>query len=106
MNKYKLSRYLVFTKNTISLKYHIVYSTLSNKILALDKNVVSLIQNGNFNEVDDSIMNKLIEYEFVTNIETDELKKVVERFKNFIINDNLLYQVIQPSANCQLGCNY
>lgn len=106
MNQYKLSRYLVFTKNTISSKYHIVYSTLSNKILALDKNVVSLIQNGNFNEVEDYIMKKLIDYEFITNIETNELKKVVERFKNFIINDNLLYQVIQPSANCQLGCNY
>lgn len=104
--EYKLSRYTVFTKNVVSSKYQIAYSTLSNKLLAIDKNIVQEVMASNFGSVPEKVLSRLIDYEFIVPIETNELEKVIARFQKFIVNDDLLYQVIQPSADCQLGCNY
>ncbi|ASW74368.1 radical SAM/SPASM domain-containing protein [Chryseobacterium piperi] len=103
---YKISKYVFFSKNIICSKYTLAYSTITNKILAIEKDMAIKIQNEEFEDVDSDIFQKLIEYEFVRPAHINELQEVINRFKSFINDDDLLYQVIQPSANCQLGCDY
>ncbi|WP_129021444.1 radical SAM/SPASM domain-containing protein [Edaphocola flava] len=107
MMQYKKSYYFIKGNVLVGGKYEIIYSTLSNKLYALDQQIGGLIEEGQFEQIPENILNKLVEDKFIRLSETNELQEHITVNKQAIDNDSYtLYQSIQPSANCQLGCSY
>lgn len=101
--KLKLSHYLITTAID---EVVIVYSTRTSKTLILKSESLVVLETGNFEMLPPEILNELIAIEVLVPHDEDELVEIIKQNKDAIENDSLLYQVIQPSANCQLGCGY
>lgn len=101
----KKSFYSVFVEEPTREQY-IVYSTRSGKLIELAEDVYHHIENGIFDALDEEIKTSLLEAEILVPEQEDELKTIIDQNKKFIDNVETLYIVIQPSANCQMGCGY
>ena len=104
---YKLSHYLVFTDPVNDKNDRIVYSTRSCKSLLISALCYDKLTEGNFNEIPGRLVQKLFDRHVLVPIADDELDIIVRDNKQAIEGEpHTLYEVIQPSANCQLGCYY
>lgn len=102
--KYKLSYYTIFSK--VSSSIYIIYATRTGASLVInDKNYDSIL-NGRFDEMDRKLLFKLLELCAIVPEDENELKAVVEENQNALEESSQLYYVLQPTANCQLGCAY
>ncbi|WP_165828278.1 radical SAM/SPASM domain-containing protein [Chryseobacterium phosphatilyticum] len=101
---YKLSHYTVSTQ--VSEDKYVVFSTRSCKVLLLQKENYHSLMNGHFEKINADIKNQLITAVILVPLFEDELTEIVEENKMMIEANDVLYQVIQPSSNCQLGCDY
>jgi uncharacterized protein len=61
---------------------------------------------GNFDQLDAQSLDRLKDVHIIVDADFDELKSIIDENKRVIANDKTLYQVISPSGNCQLGCDY
>lgn len=103
----KLSHYLVFTDPVNDKNDRIVFSTRSCKSLLISSLCYDKLIEGSFNEIPDPLVQKLLDRNILVPIEEDELGNIISGNKQAIDDDQqTLYEVIQPSANCQLGCYY
>lgn len=102
----KLSHYVIKADTVIGGKFELLYSTFSTKLIALDRQIVSDLEMGNFELIEKKILVDLAKYKFVVDKDLDELAGVLDNNKKVIKDAKYLYQSIQPSANCQLGCSY
>jgi uncharacterized protein len=103
---YKLSKYLVFSEPIIKANYRLVYSTLSTSLTLLKIDVFEKLMAQKFDNIDIEHINKLEELNIIVDKNLDELNAIIQENKIAIEDENMLYQVISPSANCQLGCDY
>ncbi len=104
---YKLSKYLVFSEPIINSNYRLVYSTISTTLTLLKVNIYDKLINKDFFSLkNDSIFDRLISSKIIIDKTRNELEQIIKYNKKAIANENVLYQIISPSANCQLGCNY
>lgn len=101
--KLKLSHYIITTAIEDVI---IVYSTRTSKTVVLKSEFSSHLENENFNLLPTEVLNELIALEILVPHDEDELAEIIQQNKDAIEDDTVLYQVIQPSANCQLGCGY
>ncbi|WP_164465227.1 radical SAM/SPASM domain-containing protein [Chryseobacterium lactis] len=101
---YKLSHYTISTQ--VSEDKYVIFSTRSCKVLLLEKENYNFLINGHFDKVDSDIKNQLITAVILVPSFEDELMEIIEENKMMISGNDVLYQVIQPSSNCQLGCGY
>ena len=101
---YKLSHYTVSTQ--VSEDKYVIFSTRSCKVLLLQKENYQSLINGHFDTITAEIKNQLITALILVPSFENELMEIVEENKMMIDTNNVLYQVIQPSSNCQLGCDY
>ncbi|PRB86349.1 radical SAM/SPASM domain-containing protein [Chryseobacterium culicis] len=101
---YKLSHYTVSTQ--VSEDKYTIFSTRSCKVLLLQKENFDFLIEGDFDKIDADIKNQLITALILVPSFEDELMEIVEENKMMISSNDVLYQVIQPSSNCQLGCDY
>lgn len=101
---YKLSQYIV----TVEVKENIfiVFSTRTSKQVLLYKESYDKLFNGKFREIEKDIFNILVSDYILVPENEDELASIVEENNHSNHNSKALYQVIMPSANCQLGCGY
>lgn len=106
MKNYKLSYYVIITDPIINNKFQIVYSTRTTSKVLLNIEVVSNIRNNNFDLVSSETFLQLINLKIIVDKNENELKNIVLNNNIAIDNNDELYYVIQPSADCQLGCNY
>lgn len=104
--KYKLSDYLVFSQPIISNKYVLVYSTISTTMILIQLDLYHILINNFFDKIDNASLNELLKNKILVSSSFNELDFIIQENKEAIKNEDLLYQVISPSANCQLGCGY
>lgn len=104
--EYKLSNYLVFSEPIIRNEYVLVYSTVSTTMILIKTTLYDILVNKLFEKIDESTLSTLIEKKILVSNNFNELDFIIQENKNAIESEDLLYQVISPSANCQLGCGY
>ena len=104
--KYKLSKYLVFSEPIINQKYRLVYSSVSTTLTLLKVGLSEKLLNNNFIDIDSNSLKELIYLKIIIKENFDELSNIIRENKIAIRDESMLYQVISPSANCQLGCDY
>lgn len=101
---FKLSYYTIITQVTDETL--LLFSTRSSKTLAIKKHLLNALIDSDFSALPDSMITEMIDMELLVPKNENELHTIIEDNKNAIADSDVLYQVIQPSANCQLGCGY
>ena len=104
--KFKLSKYIVVSEPIINNEYRLLYSTISTSLIVSKIEHYSYLVNGDFHLLDSEVLDRLIDMKIVVDADFDELKYIIDENKRVIANDKTLFQVIAPSGNCQLGCDY
>src|SRR5882724_2461260 len=105
---YKLSYYVISTPISEGdpCSKRIIFSTRTSEALIMSSDVHEKLQNERFKDLSKEYLDLLLEKKFVVPEDENELLTIVNENKEVINNENLLYEVIQPSAMCQLGCDY
>lgn len=103
---YKLSKYLVFSEPIIQNKFRLVYSTRSTTMLLINVDLYQKLLDGFFDLIEKKSFEEILNLQIAVPFDFDELSSIIQENKSVIRDETLLYQVIAPSANCQLGCGY
>jgi uncharacterized protein len=99
---HKLSKYI----STVEIDdCFLIYSTLTCKMLKVSKDLWFHLQNENIDELPAEILKNLISLRIILECNIDEFE-LVNSENLGEINSSILYEVIQPSAFCQMGCFY
>ncbi len=101
----KLSKYIVLSKiqNT---KSSLVFSTRTAEAVTLHDDTIDILEKGNFALLEENLLPTLLNLSILVPDDEDELMEIISENKAATKDNDVLYQVIQPSANCQLGCHY
>jgi uncharacterized protein len=106
----KLSRYVVVSDPLYSTRNHfngyLIFSTRSGAIVTLDRQDWEHISNQRYERFTPAAINKLLDTEILIPAEQDELSTVVQENRRAIAAADTLYEVVQPTAWCQLDCSY
>lgn len=84
----------------------IIFSTRTSEALVLDELTYHRLCNNLIDDIDAEMRQRLIDKKFIVPLLENELSSIIQENKDAIANETLLYEVIQPSAMCQLGCDY
>lgn len=84
----------------------IVYSTRTGKSLVISNELSAAFENNQYSDLPADVLESLIDIEAVVPAKEHELSSIIKRNKAAIADDTMLNYVIQPTAQCQLGCNY
>jgi uncharacterized protein len=105
-----LSSYTVaseaFIENGSERAQRLVLATRSGRIFKFDDAFWEALRQGRFDEISVDLTERLVNASLLTRNKADELAEVLAENDTAIAQSTQLYQVIQPSAFCQLGCNY
>lgn len=102
--RYKLSKYLIIAE--VDENQYIFFSTRTSNKFLIYKNTYDDLLEGNFQKLENELYSSLIESCILIPEIEDELKTIIDENNFHTENEKTLYQVIMPSKNCQLGCNY
>lgn len=106
--KYKLSYYIISVEEINEDNEVLMYSSRSGKKVILSRSVWSTIMDNKITFLPEDIMSHLIKLKILVNSHENELETIL--FENKEVSKKtdggLLYEVIQPSAFCQMGCYY
>ncbi|CAG2153581.1 hypothetical protein LMG31506_04855 [Cupriavidus yeoncheonensis] len=108
--RYILSRYIVATdpvldKNT-NTTHIIIFSTRSLRALLVSPSVWNSISSTNIETLDKNILEVLLAAKIIVSPEDNELEIILQRNRAAIASSQTLYECLQPTALCQLGCDY
>ena len=103
--KFKKSKYVISSDDLINDK-RILYSTRTGEILSVKNEIYEYIESQNYHEIKTKTLVSLMNAGIIVPEEQNELEYIINEFKQHGKNTKVLGFVIQPSANCQLGCNY
>ena len=104
---YKLSNYAIVSDTVNNQGDRVVFSGRNAKTFILSKMSLEYIKAGRALEIPEGQFNKLVEGRVLVPEAEDELLAVVSDNKQASERETgTLYEVLQPSANCQLGCYY
>lgn len=106
----KLSKYLV-TSDALAVAgaerpTRVVYSTRSGAIRMLDARAWALVEAGRLDRLRAETRERLVRDQVLVPRDEDELATVVGQNVAAIEETDVLYQVVQPTAWCQLDCHY
>lgn len=107
-NNYKLSFYTVFSDPVNSKGDRVAFGTRSAKAYFLPSRYYEIVLSDHFEQMPDKIFEELIEMKIFVPKTENELSAIIQE-NNQALDDpekDTLYEVIQPSAMCQLGCYY
>lgn len=106
----RLSRYVVasdaLSVDGAQAASHAVYSTRSGALITLDARIWALLKREGASGLPAPLRSRLAEAEILVPADEDELAQVVGENQAAIRDTETLYQVVQPTAWCQLGCGY
>lgn len=103
----KLSYYTIFTDEISETNNKkIVLSTRSSRSVVVSKKIYDALQNNKVNKLSKKVRKALTNDKILVDENENELDTIISENKQHIADDTTLYQVIQPSAMCQLGCDY
>jgi uncharacterized protein len=104
---YQLSYYTIFSDSVNSKGDFVLFSTRTGQATVLSKSVRDKLETGELENIPRPIFDKLLNDKVLVPIDEVELNTIVEENKTYIEeSSDSLYEVIQPSAMCQLGCDY
>ena len=82
------------------------FSTKTAKKLLIDKITYDNLINKEFMKLSNENYKNLYNEGILVDDDINELKDFLQKSEKYIENNSTLYEVIQPSADCQLGCAY
>lgn len=103
---YKLSYYTIITDPLNSLGDRVIYSTRTGQALVIKQEVWSRLTTDRLELLDAADKDSLLKVKAIVPQEEDELLTIIQENKQNTDDSSVLYEVIQVSANCQLGCDY
>jgi uncharacterized protein len=104
--EYKVSHYNIFSLPINEKGQRILLNTRTGKELLVPAVCYEAIANNYLEIIPKKVFDNLLNYGiFVPSTEV-ELETIVAENKNDIAENDTLYEVIMPSASCQLGCHY
>lgn len=106
---YKLSKYVVKTEildENDTEEKRILFASRTGASLLVDGKTMQCLQNNDFLNIEVSILQKLIEVELIVPEFEDEFKDIMTINRLGLKDKKTLSSIIQPTANCQLGCGY
>lgn len=106
----KLSRYIVTSDDLYCGRAHfdgrVIFSTRSGAVMTITRRAWEALSHGRFDYFDDAQRARLEQAEFLVPSAQDELAVMIGQNQDAIAASDTLYQVVQPSAWCQLDCSY
>lgn len=102
----KLSYYTIITDPLNSTGDRVIFSTRTSQALIIKDNVYDALISDRVDMLDTGDAQKLLNTKMIVESEEHELLTIVNENKENIDSSETLYEVIQVSANCQLGCDY
>lgn len=105
---YKLSFYTVFTDPIDDKGSRIAFSTRTSRTMKVSAMCYDFLQNDLVEHIPPSILEKLAEHKIAVDSDENELATIISENQQHVdggAKDDL-YEVIQPTAFCQLGCYY
>lgn len=106
----KLSNYLVVTPpffdETQNFVKRVLYVTRTTNVRVIDEASWKILEDGMFDHLPKEMLFDLVDIEAIVPPDEDELRTILARNDAAAIDNDTLYQVIQPTASCQLGCHY
>ncbi len=108
MKKYKLSIFNEIAELDLENNSNdiILFAMRSGKIHKMTNDIYELLKNGHFELIPTNILSELIRDNAIVRIDDDETISVLKENDLMVKENRNLYFVIQPGANCQLGCGY
>lgn len=108
--QYRLSRYIVLTDlidgDTSADPSRLLYSTRTGRTVTIKDRTLQAIRRGDFAEIADKHLIKLIHAEVIVRQDEDEFAEVLRRNVLALGDSRILDVTVMPTSNCQLGCNY
>jgi len=103
---YKLSHYTIITDPLNAEQDRVIFSTRTSQARIVKNHIYEAVLNSVGSELPESERGELIRTKILVPNDEYELQSIVEENKSNIDESDILYEVIQVSANCQLGCDY
>jgi len=105
----KLSQYILSTDSLEDVGLNnkrVIFSTRTATSILVENTLLDNLSVGDFSAIDDELLTVLKEKEFIVPREENEFETIINANAYRKENSKFLSMTIQPSANCQLGCNY
>jgi uncharacterized protein len=107
MSLLKLSYYTVFSNPVTLDGRRTIYSTRTGKLMLITQSCYEALCENKIELLPQNIVEKLMTLGFIVSADDHELDEVIHENHVFAENETKqLYEIIQPSAMCQLGCYY
>jgi len=106
---YKVSKYLIFSDvldDTQEDSKRIAYSTRTGEALLISDSLYNSIKGNDFKELKSPVLQTLFKTEIIVPDEENEFETILNQNIEAEKDNSSLSFVIQPTANCQLGCHY
>lgn len=103
---YKSSKYLFFSNSLFSDEKTLIYSTKNSKLIKVHSLLAQYLQEQSIDKIPDSVKEYFFQNGFLVDDKENELYNIILENKKRDKNSKTLFEVIQPSAWCQLGCHY
>jgi uncharacterized protein len=105
-----LSRYCVvtvpFLDQVDQIAKRVVFSTRKAQRRIVDVGTWERIGHGALDGLPVAVLRDLVESEILVPDEEDELAAILGRNRAAVEDEDILYVVVEPTAQCQLGCSY
>src|SRR6516164_1686936 len=109
-HRWKLSHYVATTDPIFDESDHItkrvVFATKTARVRAIDELTWQNLAAGRFQELPAAFFHDYKEIGLIVPEEQNELQFLLEENNAAAVESDDLYVVIQPTAMCQLGCDY
>jgi uncharacterized protein len=106
VKRFKLSYYTIISKPVNGSGHRLVLSTRTGKMVLLSETCIAFLQNNLIEHLPLATKEKLIGCSILVEEDENELQTIINENHDYIEDEKELYEVIQVSANCQLGCYY
>ena len=102
----KLSYYTLFTDVLNKKEDRVLFCTRTGEALVIKSHIYDKLNSGDFDGLENSDFERLVDVKAIVPEEENELLQLVTENNSAIEQESSLYEVIQPTASCQLGCDY
>lgn len=106
---YQLSKYVIFDTTHYDQDRRqpiLTFSSRTSLVSHIDPSLYIPLIHRQWEAVDTSILNKLLEKKIIVKSDENELRSIIEENREAINTNQTLKLVLQPTAACPLGCHY
>ena len=104
--QHKLSYYTLFSDEMEETSEVVAFSSRSAQMMVIHSDTYKLLLENRLNELPPHLQESLLRHHILVPKEENELETILTENNRFNEESTVFYYIIQPSANCQLGCSY